>query len=94
MRGWLINSLVTGGPVLPSWRTPSPKPHGLLLCLTAAVAAVLRRSAAAVRDIGCGALTSFGLIVLPLLSWLLPGWARADSSRNGGVARFAGLPGC
>ncbi len=71
MRGWLINSLVTGGPVLIV--ADAVAKATVLLCLTAAIAAVLRRSAAAVRH-RLWSLTSFGLIVLPLLSWLLPGW--------------------
>ena len=45
----------------------------VLLCLAMIAAAVLRRSSAAVRH-RLWALTLCGLLVLPALSWVLPGW--------------------
>ena len=71
MPRWLIDSLATGGPALVV--ADAVAKATILLCLTTAVAAVLRRSAAAVRHRLWG-LTLCGLIVLPLLSWSLPGW--------------------
>ena len=68
---WLIDSLATGGPALVV--ADAVAKATILLCLTTAVAAVLRRSAAAVRHRLWG-LTLCGLIVLPFLSWSLPGW--------------------
>ena len=71
MPRWLIDSLATGGPAIVV--ADAVAKATILLCLTTAVAAVLRRSAAAVRHRLWG-LTLCGLIVLPFLSWSLPGW--------------------
>ena len=71
MPRWLIDSLATGGPAIVA--VDAVAKATILLCLTTAVAAVLRRSAAAVRHRLWG-LTLCGLIVLPFLSWSLPGW--------------------
>lgn len=71
MPRWLIDSLATGGPAVVV--VDAVAKATILLCLTTAVAAVLRRSAAAVRHRLWG-LTLCGLIVLPFLSWSLPGW--------------------
>ena len=69
MPRWLIDSLATGGPALVV--ADAVAKATILLCLTTAVAAVLRRSAAAVRH-RLWSLTLCGLIVLPFLSWCSP----------------------
>ena len=71
MPRWLIDSLATGGPALVV--ADAVARATILLCLTTAVATVLRQSAAAVRH-RLWALTLCGLIMLPFLSWALPGW--------------------
>ena len=71
MPRWLIDSLATGGPALVV--ADAVARATILLCLTTAVATVLRRTAAAVRH-RLWSLTLCGLIVLPFLSWSLPGW--------------------
>jgi uncharacterized protein (TIGR03067 family) len=71
MPRWLMDSLATGGPA--HVVVDAVAKATILLCLTTAVAAVLRRSAAAVRHRLWG-LTLCGLIVFPFLSWSLPGW--------------------
>ena len=55
-----------------SWPTPLAKAT-ILLCLAMIAAAVLRRSSAAVQH-RLWALTLCGILVLPALSWMLPGW--------------------
>jgi hypothetical protein len=71
MVGWLIDSLATDGTalVMPDDLAKATT----VLCLTAAIAVLLRRSAAAARHRLWG-LSLSGLIVLPLLSWSVPGW--------------------
>ncbi len=76
MLRWLIDSLATGGPALVV--ADAVAKATILLCLTTAIAVALRRSAAAVRHRLWGLALS-GLIVLPLLSWSVPGLATADS---------------
>ena len=71
MARWLIDSLATGGTALVV--ADAVAKATILLGLTTAVAAVFYRSAAAVRH-RLWSLTLCGLLVLPLLSWLLPGW--------------------
>ena len=73
MLRWIIDSLATGGPALALVDRLSWLKATIVLCITTAAAAVLRRSAAAVRHRLWG-LSLSGLIVLPLLSWLVPGW--------------------
>ena len=66
-----IDSLATGALALVV--TDAVAKATILLCLTMAVAAVSRRSAAAVRH-RLWSLTLCGLILLPFLSWSFPGW--------------------
>ena len=71
MTRWLIDLLGAGGPVLIV--ADAAAKATVLLGLTTAVAAGLQRSAAAVRH-RLWSLTLCGLLLLPLLSWSLPGW--------------------
>ena len=71
MARWLIDSLATGRPGV--GRCGHHRQSHDLLGLTTAVAAAFYRSAAAVRH-RLWSLTLCGLFVLPVLSWLLPGW--------------------
>lgn len=70
MPRWLIDSTATGGPALVADAVAKAT---ILLCLTTALAVVLHRSAAAVRH-RLWTLALGGLLVVPLLSWSLPGW--------------------
>jgi beta-lactamase regulating signal transducer with metallopeptidase domain/protocatechuate 3,4-dioxygenase beta subunit len=96
MPRWLIDYLATGGPALVV--ADAVAKATILLCLTTAIAGVLRRSAAAVRHRLWG-LTLCGLIVLPFLSWSVPGWRlsvlpttmglpSSAASRNEGAAEL------
>ncbi len=71
MLRWLVDSFIRGGPAFIV--ADAVAKATILLCLTTAVAAILRRSAAAVRH-RLWSLTLCGLILLPPLSWVLPGW--------------------
>jgi protocatechuate 3,4-dioxygenase beta subunit len=67
----ILDSLASGGPLLVL--ADAAVKATILLCLAAAVAASLKRSAAAVRH-RLWALTLCGMALLPPLSWSLPGW--------------------
>jgi beta-lactamase regulating signal transducer with metallopeptidase domain len=67
----LIESLAIDGPA--QFVADTVIKATVLLCLAVIAAAVLRRSSAAVRH-RLWALTLCGLLVLPALSWALPGW--------------------
>jgi beta-lactamase regulating signal transducer with metallopeptidase domain len=89
MNRWLIELLGTGGPVLVV--ADGAAKATILLGLTTVMAAVLHRSAAAVRH-RLWSLTFCGLILLPLLSWSLPGWrlpilASTAGQSDSGVSR-------
>jgi hypothetical protein len=79
---WFIDSLATGGPALVL--ADAVAKATIFLCVTTAFAALLRRSAAAVRH-RLWSLTLCGLIVLPFLSWWLPGWRLPILPRTAGL---------
>ena len=79
----LIDSLAIGGPAL--FVADAVAKATVLLCLAMIAAAVLRRSSAAVRH-RLWALTLCGLLVLPALSWSLPGWRLPILPATTGVA--------
>jgi beta-lactamase regulating signal transducer with metallopeptidase domain/protocatechuate 3,4-dioxygenase beta subunit len=71
MARWLIDSIASGG--LPVALSDAVAKGTILLCLTTAIAAILRRSGAAVRH-RVWALALCGMIAMPFLSWSFPGW--------------------
>lgn len=71
MPRWLTDSLAAGGPAFVV--ADAVAKATILLCLTTAIAAALRRSAAAVRHRLWG-LALCGSFVVPFLSWSLPAW--------------------
>ena len=100
MPRWPIDSLASGVPVF--LVMDAVVKATILLCLTTAVVGFLRRSSAAVRH-RLWSLALCGLIVVPFLSWVLPGWrlpilpstigvpgSRAPS--NGGTAELGSDP--
>ncbi len=92
MLRWLIDAIADGGPALVL--VDAVVKGTILLGLATAVAASLGRSSASVRH-RLWALTLCGLVVLPPLSWWLPGWrlpvlpARAEGP---GPVADRGLP--
>ena len=88
MPRWLIDSLATGGPALVV--ADAVAKATILLCLTTAIAAVLRRSAAAVRHRLWG-LASLRLDCASVPVLVGSRLATPDSPLNDGVARFASL---
>lgn len=70
MARWFIDSIATGDSFL--FVVDVVTKATLLLCLAVAFDMVLRRASAAARHRLWG-LTLSGLLVLPVLSWLLPG---------------------
>ncbi len=85
MPRWLIDSLATGGPALVV--ADAVAKATILLCLTTAIAAALRRSAAAVRHRLWGlTLVRLDCASVPVL--VAPGLATADSPIDDGAARF------
>lgn len=66
-----VDLLMSGGPVFVA--ADAVAKATILLCLATAIAWALHRRAAAVRH-RLWSLALCGLILLPLLSWWLPGW--------------------